>query len=93
MDKRINTKLLECVSTQSQVPLSLIFLIYYTFTVLPALSALRQAHACSNSNASTVKPMAFALSHTLAPTTGTISPQSSLKSKLKTFLFSDDFRS
>ena len=39
--------------------------------------ALRQTHACSNSNASTAKPMAFALSHTLAPTSGTISPKTS----------------
>ena len=38
-----------------------------TFTVLPALSTLRQTHACSKSNTSTTKPMAFALSHTLAP--------------------------
>ena len=47
----------------------------------------------SNSNASTAKPMAFALFHTLAPTSGTISPKtsgtlSSFKSKLKTVLFS-----
>ena len=54
-----------------------LFLSYYTFTVLPALSALRQTHACSKSNASTEKPMAFALSHTLAPTSGTISPKTS----------------
>ena len=50
-----------CVTTQSQVPLPLIFLSYCTFTVPPALSALRQTHACSNSFASTAKPMAFAL--------------------------------
>ena len=65
------------VTTQSQVPLPLIFLSCYTFTVLPALSALRQTHACSKSNASAAKPMAFALSHTLAPTSGTISPKTS----------------
>ena len=53
----------------------LIFLSHCTFTVLPALSALRQTHACSKSNASTVKPMAFALSHSLVPTSGTISPK------------------
>ena len=53
------------------------FLNCYTFTVLPALSALRQTHACSKSNASTAKPMAFALSQTLAPTSGTISPKTS----------------
>ena len=47
------------------------------FTVLPALSALRQTHACSKSKASTAKPMAFALSHTLVPTSGTISPKTS----------------
>ena len=44
---------------------------------LPALSALRQTHACSNSNASTAKPMAFALFHTLASTSGTIFPKTS----------------
>ena len=68
---------MSCVTTQSQVPLPLIFLSCYTFTVLPALSALRQTHARSNSNASTVKPMAFALFHTLAPTSGIISPKTS----------------
>ena len=52
-------------------------LICYTFTVRPALSALCQTHACSKSNASTAKPMAFALSHILAPTSGTISPKTS----------------
>ena len=62
---------------QSQVPLPLIFLSCYTFTVLPALSALRQTHICSKSNVSTAKPMAFALFHTLAPTSGTISPKTS----------------
>ena len=61
----------------SFLPLPLIFLSCYTFTVRPALSALRQTHACSKSNASTAKPMAFALSHTLASTSGTISPKTS----------------
>ena len=49
----------------------------YIFTVPPALSTLRQTQACSNSNASTAKPMAFALSHILAPTSGTIFPKAS----------------
>ena len=49
----------------------------YTITVLPALSALRQTHACSNSNVSTAKPIALALFHMLAPTSGTISPKTS----------------
>ena len=49
------------------------FLNYCTVTVLPALSALRQIHTCSNSNASTAKPMAYALGHTSVPTSGTIS--------------------
>ena len=57
---------------QSQVPLPLIFLSYYTFKVLPTLSALLHTHACSKSNVSTAKPMASALFHTLAPTSGTI---------------------
>ena len=56
-------------------PPPLIFLSYYTLTVFPALSALRQPHACSNSNASTTKPIAFALPHTLDPTSRTISPK------------------
>ena len=43
----------------------------------PAVSALRQTRAYSNSKASTTKPMAFTLSHTLAPTSGTISPNTS----------------
>ena len=74
-----------------------IFLNCCTFTVLPALSALHQAHACSNSNASTTKPTAFVLSHTSVSTSGTYLPQdirhsvtlSSFKRKLKTFLFSE----
>ena len=65
------------VTTQSQVLLPLIFLSCYTFTILPALSALHQTHALSKFNASTAKPMAFTLSHTLAPMSGTISPKSS----------------
>ena len=42
-----------------------------------SLSALRHTHACSKSNTSTTKPMAFTLSHSLAPTSGTISPKTS----------------
>ena len=76
VSERIKYKIAR-VTTQSQVPLPLIFLSCYTFTVLPALSALRQTHACSKSNASTAKPMAFAFSHTLATTSGTISPKTS----------------
>ena len=60
-------------------------------------SDLRQTRACSKSNASTAKPMDFALSHTLAPWNNL--PQhirhsatvSSFKSKLKTFLLSEYF--
>ena len=71
----------------------------HIFTVLPALSALRQTHACADSNASTAKPIAFALSHTSALTFGTISPQTSgtlllsLPSKANSvqFLFSEYF--
>ena len=48
-----------------------------SFRANPALSVLRQTHACSNSNASTAKPMAFALSHTSAPTSGTVSSKTS----------------
>ena len=62
--------MLACVTTQPQVPLPLIFLSYYTFTVLPTLSSSSDT-ACSNSNAS----MAFTLFHTLAPTSETISPK------------------
>ena len=89
-------KLLACVTVQSQVPLPLNFLSYYTYTVLPALSALCQTHACSNSNASTAEPMAF--SH-FGPHIWNNFPQdirhsatlSSFKSQLKTFLFSENF--
>ena len=49
----------------------LIFLNYCIFTVLPAIFALRHTQACSNSNASAAKPMAF----TLSPTSGTIFPK------------------
>ena len=54
---------------------ALIFPNYCTFTVLPALTTLCQTHACSNFNASTSKNMAFSLSHTLVPTSGTVSPK------------------
>ena len=77
MTSFVSKRLLETPLFISQVPLPLIFLSCYTFTVLPALSALRQTHACSKSNASTPKPMAFAFSHTLAPTSGIISPKTS----------------
>ena len=61
------------------------------------LSLLFIRHTCSNSNTSTAKLMALALSYTSVPTCGTISPKtsgtlqvilSSFKSKLQTFLFS-----
>ena len=66
---------------------------------LPTLSALRQTHTSSKSNASTAKPMALAFSHTLAPHIWNNLPQdlrhsatlSSFKSQLKTFLFSEYF--
>ena len=45
----VGSKLLVCVTMQSQVPPPPIFLSCYTFTVLPALSTLHQTHACSNS--------------------------------------------
>ena len=57
-------------------------------------------NACSKSNASTAKPMAFSLSHTLAPHLEQSPPRpcirnsatlSSFKSQLKTFLFSEYF--
>ena len=80
-------------------PPPLIFLSYYTLTVFPTLSALHQTHACSNSNASTTKPIAFALPHTLDPTSRTISPKipgtlllflpSTANSRLKIFQLSN----
>ena len=55
-------------------------------------------HACSNSNASNAKPMAFALSHSSVPTSGTCDLQlrhqatlSSFKSRLNAFLLSKYF--
>ena len=65
------------VATLSQVPPSPICLSYCTFTFLPALSALHQTHACSNSNASPAKSMVSTHSHTSAPTSGTIFPNTS----------------
>ena len=62
MTSFVSKRLLETPLFISQVPLPLIFLSCYTFTVLPALSALRQTHACSKSNASTANPW---LSHFL----------------------------
>ena len=51
-----------------------------SFTISPA---------CSNSNATNAKPIAFALCHTSAPTSGTISSKTS--GEVKTFLFSEYF--
>ena len=45
-----NTKLPVCVTTQSLVPPPLTFLNYCSCTALPALSALHQTHAYSNSD-------------------------------------------
>ena len=58
---------------------TLIFLNYCSCTALPALSALRQTHACSNSDASssTAKLMAFALSLISVLISGTTSPRMS----------------
>ena len=57
---------------------------------------VRHTHAQTH-DASTTKPMSFALSHTSAPTSGTISPKTSdtlllsLPSKANSFLFSEYF--
>ena len=77
------------------------FLNYYTFTIPPALSSIRQTHACStNSNASPAKHVAFALSHIImGPYIWNSIPQdcehsatlSSFESKLKRFLFPESF--
>ena len=72
-----NTKLPACVTTQSLVPPPLTFQNYCSCTALHALSALHQTHAYSNSDASTAKLMAFALSLTSVLTSGTTSPQTS----------------
>ena len=74
-----DTKLLAHVLQDNNrfCPLSLIFLNFCTFKFLPALSALRQTHACSNSNLQPQNPW---LSHFLTlrpPTSGTISPETS----------------
>ena len=74
---RLDVESLQVAESVSQVPLPLILPSYYTFPVLPTLSALCQTHTCSNSNTSAAKPMAFALFHTLAPTSGTTSPKTS----------------
>ena len=59
-----DTKLLAHVLQDNNrfCPLSLIFLNFCTFKFLPALSALRQTHACSNSNLQPQNPW---LSHFL----------------------------
>ena len=92
-----NTKLPVCVTTQSLLPLT--FLNYCTCTALPAFSALHQTHAYSNSDASTAKLMAFALSPLLGPHIWNNFPPDvsqsnslpSFKNKFKTFLFSEHF--
>ena len=71
----LNTKLQECVTTQSLVPPPLTFLNYCSCTALPALSALHQTHTYSNSDASTAKLMAFALSPISVLISGTTSPK------------------
>ena len=71
----------------------------HSVTVLSAVYALRQTHACADSNASTAKPMAFELSHTSAFTSGTISPKKSgtlllslpSNANSRQFLFSEYF--
>ena len=91
-------KLLECVATQSQVPLPPIFLNYYTLTVLPALR--------SSSDTRMLKLQRFnrkthdfrTFSH-FGPNILNNLPQdirhsatiSSFKSKIKTFLLSEYF--
>ena len=68
-----DTKLPACVTIQSLTPPPLIFLNRCSFTALPALFALHQTHACSYSDASTAKLMAFALFITSVLTSGTTS--------------------
>ena len=58
-------------------------------SIWTAALTLRQIHACSNSNVSTAKPMAFALSHACSPRRQAI--VSSYKAKLNTFLVSEYF--
>ena len=70
-----NTKLPVHVTTQSLVPPPLTFLNYCSCTALPALSALHQTHKYSNSDASTAKLLAFALSPISVLISGTTSPK------------------
>ena len=70
-----NTKLPVCVTIQSLVPPPFTFLNNCSSTALPALSALHQTHPYSNSDASTAKLMAFALSPISVLTSGTTSPK------------------
>ena len=72
-----NTKLPVCVTAKSLVPPPLTFLNYCSCTALPAVSALHQTHAYSNSDASTAKLMAFALSPISVHIAGTTSPMMS----------------
>ena len=94
-----NIKLHVCVKTQLLVPPPLTSLNYCSCTSLPALSALHQTHAYSNSDASTAKLMAFALSPVSVLTSGTTSPQDvrlsttlpSFKNKFNTLLSAEHF--
>ena len=72
-----HTKLPVCVTTQSLVPPHLTCLNYCSCTALPALSALHQTQAYSNSDDSTAKLMAFALFPILVLTSETTSPETS----------------
>ena len=62
-------------SINSSAPLT--FLKYCSCTAFPTLSTLHQTHAYSNSDASTAKLMAFALSPISVLTSGTTSPKTS----------------
>ena len=63
--------------TVQEVPRPLVFLSYYTFTAFMLSPLFIRHNACANSNASTAKPVAFALSHTSAPTSGKIPSKTS----------------
>ena len=95
-----STKLPVCVTTQPLVPPPLTFLNYCSCTTLPALSALPQTQAYSNSDASTAKLMAFAGSsisvliiiwNNLPQDVRHSNSLHFFKNKLKTFLFAEHF--
>ena len=96
----LNTKLHTCASMLWTLPVLITSLNSYKSTLRLARFFLFQNHACSKSNNTNARLMALALSLTLNPVFGIHSHKTqgnaqltSFKTNLKTFLFSQYFRS